>query len=175
VGKARKKVLLVDGYNVLRSGELYAGIRGEDHTSEAFNAARQTLLNDVATFAGRTWDATIVYDGGNNPASDGAVREAAGVHVIFSAAGFEADTVIEDLARRGAAAGAEVLVVTSDANTQWTVLGNNVTRMSAAGFSAEMRHMRHEVAEFNPTSYAKTTLAERLDPATRAALQRLLH
>jgi len=169
-----KKILIVDGYNVLRSGELYAHITAADHTHEAFNIARQTLVTDVATYAGSDYSATIVFDGASNPSSTGEVRDVAGVSVIFSPAGVDADTVIEELARKAAEAGAhEVVVVTSDAATQWTVMRSRVTRLSAAGFCQELRVVHQEVEEHNPALLSKTTLAARLDPATRERLERL--
>ncbi|MDR2106166.1 MAG: NYN domain-containing protein [Coriobacteriales bacterium] len=169
------KLLLVDGYNVLRSSDLYSHLTREmpDHTHDAFNRARQALLGDVATFAGREYEATVVFDGGGNPLSTGEPRDVAGVCVIFSPAGTTADSVIEGLARTAVEQGREVLVVTSDAATQWTVLRKRVTRMSAAGFADEMRRIRQEVTETAEQQVGKTTLAQRLDARTRETLERL--
>ncbi|MDR2587228.1 MAG: NYN domain-containing protein [Coriobacteriales bacterium] len=169
------KTLLVDGYNVLRSTEAYSHLTEEipDHTHDAFNRARQTLVTDVATFAGRDYEATIVFDGGGNPQSTGERREVAGIHVIFSPAGTSADSVIEELARAAVKRGREVLVVTSDAATQWTVLGGRVTRMSAAGFVREMSGVHQGVSEAAEQQASKRTLAQRLDSRTREALERL--
>jgi predicted RNA-binding protein with PIN domain len=170
------KVLLVDGYNVLRSSGYYAHLVQEapDHTHDAFNIARQTLVTDVATFAGREYKATVVFDGAGNVHSSGEGRAVAGVEVIFSPTGVSADTVIEELARKAAEKGKEVLVVTSDAATQWTVFRDKVTRMSAAGFSQEMHGIHQEVVEAHEDQLLpKNTLGERLDSSTRAALERM--
>jgi predicted RNA-binding protein with PIN domain len=169
------KVLLVDGYNVLRSGGGYAHLAAEtpDHTHDAFNLARQALIADVATFAGRDFEATIVFDGGGNPASTGESRTVAGITVIFSPVNTSADSVIEGLARAAAEQGREVLVVTSDAATQWTVLGNRVTRMSAAGFTGEMGGIRQEMGEAAEQQRSRRTLAERLDGDVRETLERM--
>ena len=43
VSKQRKKLLIVDGYNVLRSGSRYREITGPDYTDDAFNTAREIL------------------------------------------------------------------------------------------------------------------------------------
>ena len=67
--------------------------------------------------------ATVVFDGHNNPGSDGRPHTIAGVTVIFSRYGCDADSVIESLSRTAREAGDDVVVVTSDAQTQWTVLG----------------------------------------------------
>ncbi|MDR1015623.1 MAG: NYN domain-containing protein [Coriobacteriales bacterium] len=169
------RLLLVDGYNVLRSGSAYAHLTEgvPDHTHDAFNVARQALVTDVATFAGREYEATVVFDGGGNPHSTGEARKVAGIQVVFSSAGVSADSVIEELARAAAGQGREVLVVTSDAATQWTVLGRKVTRMSAAGFAEEMQGIRRDIEEAVCEQAGKRTLAGRLDEDVRAALERM--
>ncbi|MDR3315783.1 MAG: NYN domain-containing protein [Coriobacteriales bacterium] len=170
-----KRALIVDGYNVLRSGAYYAHLLegAPDHTHDPFNLARQTLVSDVATFAGSDYEATLVFDGAGNPSSTGASRGVAGVEVIFSPAGVSADTVIEARAREAAEQGREVLVITSDAATQWTVLGRRVTRMSAAGFCEEMHGIHQEVLEVAERPKPKNTLGGRLDGVTREALERM--
>ena len=49
MAKQRKKLLIVDGYNVLRSGSRYRWQprADEDYTDDFFNAARDRLINDV--------------------------------------------------------------------------------------------------------------------------------
>ena len=164
------KILIVDGYNVLRSSGLYAGM-GEDFSAGALNEARDKLITDAGAFAGREYDPIVVFDGGGNPSSKGTPSKVGPVTVIFSPAGHTADTVIEKLSVEHKEAGHEVLVVTSDAATQWTVLRTGVTRMSAQGFADEVRGVRASVARHNPSPKVKNTLAERLDPQVRAALE----
>jgi predicted RNA-binding protein with PIN domain len=93
--------------------------------------------------------------------------------VVFSPAGTSADSVIEGLARAAVERGKDVLVVTSDAATQWTVLGSKVSRMSSAGFSDEMQRVRQEAAEAIDGQANKRTLAERIDERTRTQLERI--
>lgn len=167
------KVLIVDGFNVLRSGERYAHLLGDEHSLDVLNTAREALLTDVATFAARTYAATVVFDGGGNPQSNGEAQDFAGVDMIFSPAGTSADSVIEELALQAVARGDEVLVVTSDAQTQWTVLRDRVTRMSAAGFCAEIGAVYADIAESSEAeTQIKNTLGERLSGETRETLQR---
>ncbi|MCL1847610.1 MAG: NYN domain-containing protein [Coriobacteriia bacterium] len=169
------KTLLVDGYNVLRSSGYYAHLTEvtPDHTHDAFNLAREALIADVATFAGREFETTLVFDGAGNPGSTGEPLSVAGIDVIFSSAGVSADSVIEELAVKAVALGREVLVVTSDASLQWTVLRGKVTRMSAVGFCEEMQGVRREVEEAAEREASKRTLGERLDNRTREALERI--
>lgn len=166
------KALIVDGFNVLRSGERYAHLLGDEHSLDALNAAREALLTDVATFAQGAYEATVVFDAAGNPLSNGEMQDFAGVGVIFSPAGVSADSVIEELARQAVKRGDEVVVVTSDAQTQWTVLRDKVTRMSAAGFCAEIGTIQAGITENRIESQVKTTLGERLDDKTREVLQR---
>ena len=53
MAKQRKKLLIVDGYNVLRSGSRYRWQprADEDYTDDFFNAARDRLINDVVNYA----------------------------------------------------------------------------------------------------------------------------
>ena len=69
--RQRKKLLIVDGYNVLRSGSRYQRIDDPDYTDDWFNTARDALVNDVINFAGREWRAIVVFDGGGNAFSAG--------------------------------------------------------------------------------------------------------
>ena len=135
----RHRILIVDGYNVLRSGSRYQRIASPDYADDAFNCARETLVNDVVNFAGREYQATIVFDGGGNAFSTGEIQRVGGVRIMFSPAGHTADKVIEKLAREARERGAKTLVVTSDAAIQDAVFGFGVDRMSANGFSPRRR------------------------------------
>lgn len=169
----RKRILIVDGYNVLRSGSRYKRIvaPGPDWDHDAFNKARETLINDVVHFAGREYRATVVFDGGGNTESTGEAETVGGVRIIFSPAGSSADKVIEKLAFEGRENGYEVLVVTSDATIQDTVFGLGVDRMSADGFSIEIDRYFDEVRlDESPKIASKRTVAERIDSETVAKL-----
>lgn len=68
MAKQRKRLLIVDGYNVLRSGSRYRWQprADEDYTDDFFNTARERLINDVANYAGRDMGAIIVFDAADN-------------------------------------------------------------------------------------------------------------
>ena len=152
MAKQRKKILIVDGYNVLRSGSRYRNAPDEDYTDDTFNAAREMLINDVVNYAGGDYKAVIV----------------------FSPAGQSADKVIEKLAHDARERQVETLVVTSDATIQDTTFGFGVDRMSADGFSREVG-MYYEEARLDETPKVaqKNTVASRIDPATLARLKAL--
>ena len=117
MAKQRKRLLIVDGYNVLRSGSRYRWQprADEDYTDDFFNTARERLINDVANYAGRDMGAIIVFDAADNELSEGSRTKIGGVQVIFSPAGQSADKVIEKLAYDAGKRGVETMVVTSDA------------------------------------------------------------
>ena len=174
MAQRRKRMLIVDGYNVLRSGSRYRAITSPDYTDDSFNTARERLVNDVIDFAGRTYEAYIVYDGAGNAYSEGQPERIGRVKIIFSPAGTSADKVIEKLAHEGRVRNMEVLVVTSDATIQDTVFGGGVDRMSANGFSREMEMLKEETRlDDAPVVSKKMTLGERIDADTLAKLKAL--
>ena len=171
---SRPKLLIVDGYNVLRSGSRYREITGPDYTDDAFNTARERLINDVVNYAGRDWRAIIVFDGGRNEFSTGEAESVGGVRIMFSPSGQSADKVIEKLAHDARERQVETLVVTSDATIQDTVFGFGVDRMSANGFSLEVdRYYDNARLDETPKVAEKNTVASRIDPSTLAKLKAL--
>ena len=172
----RNKLLIVDGYNVLRSGSRYRALRDQaDYTDDSFNIAREALINDVIAYMGRDYeDGVIVFDGGNNEFSEGKEQKVGCVRVVFSPAGVTADHVIEKLAHDARVRGQEVMVVTSDATIQDTVFGGGVDRMSSDGFSLEAEQLDDETRQDNrPRVAHKRTVADRIDAGTLAKLQAL--
>jgi len=166
----RRPILIVDGYNVIRSTPPYRDLAEDD-----LDAARAALVSDVGAYAHRTFDATVVFDGGGNRHSTGQPHEAAGVTVVFSPFGTEADTVIESLARKAREREEHVEVVTSDAQTQWAVLGGTVTRRSATEFSDELRTAEAEWREANPSGRRRSTVSDCIDADVRDVLSRWAH
>ena len=172
--KSKKKLLIVDGYNVIRVGNFYQESRQRmpDFSDDAFNAAREALINDVALFAGHEYRPLIVFDAAENSYSNGQSTNVGGIEVIYSPAGESADSLIERRAKQAAQSGWQVLVVTSDAATQWTVMGTNVTRMSAAEFFREMQLIHDETSLPTRLIAEKNTLGDRLSADVLAELRR---
>jgi len=161
------RALIVDGYNVIRQTPPYSLLAEDD-----LDAARAALVSDVSAFAHGEWRATVVFDGHNNRASDGSSHQVAGVTVIFSRFGVDADTVIESLARAARERGDQTTVVTSDAATQWAVLGGSVARMSSAEFSGELRDGSREWTDHAPAGTSVGRLEDRIDADTKLRLWR---
>jgi uncharacterized protein len=156
------RTLIVDGYNVIHCTEAYALLADHD-----LDAARAALVSDVAAYAHGDWSATVVFDGHSNPASEGLAHHISGVTVVFSRFGVDADSVIENLAR-----GDESVVVTSDAQTQWAVVGGSVSRMSSAEFSGELRDGGREWTEHAPSGSRSGRLEDRIAEEAREQLWR---
>lgn len=162
-----KRILIVDGYNVIRSTIPYRDIAERVD----METARNTLMNDVASYAHGTWRATVVFDGGRNAESTGDPHDYAGVTLIFSPYGVSADSVIETLARTAREAGDIVEVVTSDAQTQWAVMGASVSRRSSGEFAAELRDAEGDRRTgFQATG--RVPIEDRIDEDVRRVLER---
>ncbi|MDP2232849.1 MAG: NYN domain-containing protein [Actinomycetota bacterium] len=161
------RALIIDGYNVIHSVSRYAATAEED-----LDAARARLVSDVAAFAQGEYRAYVVFDGGSNPASDGAPHHISGVVVMFSPFGTEADSVIEALAARCRENGSETVVVTSDQTTQWTVFGGSVSRMSSVQFASALEAGAQEWRDANPSGSPRGRLEDRVDASVREVLAR---
>lgn len=176
MASSRSKFLIVDGYNVLRSGYRYVHLReNPDYTDDVLNKSREALIDDVIAYMGRDYaDGVIVFDAGGNDFDSGKEQRVGCVRVVFSPAGTSADHVIEKLAHDARQRGWEVMVVTSDATVQDTVFGGGVDRMSSNGFSQEVERLREEIAhDEQPKPARKATVADRIDADTLAKLKAL--
>ncbi len=159
--------LIIDGYNLIFSDTRYASLAKDD-----LDGARARLVEDVGSYCRGEARVTVVFDGGGNPASDGAPHHIAGVTVLFSRAGETADAVIEALAQRARERGERALVVTSDAETQWVVMGGGVTRVSSAEFIGRLRSGVRDWESDVPAAKRKGIVQDRIAPDVREALSR---
>lgn len=132
-GRVKGEHVIVDGYNVLFSHPGYAAQARED-----LEAGRARLVADLAGYAEGGPSTIVVFDGANNPLSDGSPHRIGCLTVIFSPAGVSADTTIEALARRYRERGERALVVTSDNATRDTVAAGTVAVISSDQFATEL-------------------------------------
>lgn len=172
--RKRKKLLIVDGYNVLRSGSRYSRIALPDYTDDYYNVARERLMNDVIDYAGRAREAVIVYDAGERRGVSSETQKLGNVRIMFSQRGASADRLIEKLAHDARERGVETLVVTSDATIQDTVFGGGIDRMSAEGFCRELGAMEEARQEADhPEVSRKNTVEDRIPLEVAAKLKAL--
>ncbi|MDO8879344.1 MAG: NYN domain-containing protein [Coriobacteriia bacterium] len=158
--------LIIDGYNVLHAHPRYAALAASD-----FDSAREHLVADLAGLAQGGPRVVVVFDGGANPASDGAPHHIGALAVVFSAAGTDADTVIEALAARSRERGERAVVVTSDSATRQVVRTGSVSVLSAENFIADLESSTDEVRRL-ARAPGRVALGQRIDPEVGAALSR---
>lgn len=161
--------LIIDGYNVIRQTNPYLSLAERDD----FELACEALISDVASYVDPQRKVTVVFDGTGNPFSTGEPKRIAGVTVIYSAYGVVADSVIEKIARTERERGVEVEVVTSDAQLQWTVMGQTVTRTSSREFAEQLHTGHDEFKEASAVSHKKVTLAQRISPQAAEMLRKI--
>ncbi|MDP9858730.1 putative RNA-binding protein with PIN domain [Olsenella profusa DSM 13989] len=169
------ELLVVDGYNVIHKSPRYTVLMDETDPGDPFERSRERLVADVATYAQGRYEATIVFDAAGNVSPDRPNLSRAGVRIIFSQAGESADTVIERLVTSARLVPRAVTVVTSDNTIRATVGGVPVTRVSSDVLVTDVKQLSHEMErERVERTHQHLTLEDRLDPATRARLDRML-
>jgi len=119
-------LLLIDGYNLARSGALALA---EDPRSEA---GRQELCRLLAGYAaGRGFRLTVVFDGRGAGRPERSRTAFKGGTALFSSASESADDVIREMARN---APAGTVVVTSDRGLAGTLPSRAVTAITCGEF-----------------------------------------
>ena len=138
----RRKIIIIDGYNVLRTGDRYAKLAGQapnfkDWTDEIWNAAREALLNDVLQIIEKTDQAFIIYDAAKRIAHEEESLETKikNVEIIFTGKDETADARIQKLSHTFREKGMEVQIVSSDLGIQDATMHTGVTRTSSREFS----------------------------------------
>lgn len=189
--RAKRPLLVVDGYNVIGATTRYqslidehagagaladvASLSRDPYGHDPYETARSTLINDVATYAQGRYEAVVVFDAAGNLSDDRPAFAPGGVRMVFSATGESADTVIERQVVRAREQGREVLLVTSDNTIRATVGGIPVTTVSSQLLARDMQATNEEVREArDDRSHMRMTVEDRLDPASREKLWKLL-
>ena len=164
--RGKKELLVVDGYNVIHADPRYERLifdRSDDpYSRDVYDAARTSLIADVAAFAQGRYEPVIVFDGAGNVNPDRPNLPQAGVRIEFSPTGVSADTVIQRLCTDAREHGRACSVVTSDGTIQATVMGKGVTRISARMFAGEVKQVDADVAEAEAAPDIKLTLGSRI-------------
>ena len=129
----KKKVLIVDGYNVIFAWEDLRELSEND-----IEAARNRLAHLLANYSAFTGaETTLVFDGYRVPGNRGEQYDLDGVHVVFTKERETGDLFIEKMIQ-GLGRNTEARVVTSDGIIQLSALRKGVLRMSSAEFEHEM-------------------------------------
>lgn len=159
--------LIVDGYNVLHAHPVYAQQARDD-----WDGARARLVADLAGYAQGGPRTIVVFDGGGNPASNGAPHHLGSLTVIFSSAGTSADTVIEALALRYRRRLEPVVVITSDLATRDTVRSGSVSVLSSSEFVEDLKVESEARLEAGAVGGSRMPVSRRIAPEVSAVLAR---
>lgn len=122
--------LIVDGYNLARSGALFLQ---EDPAGPEGREELCALLSGYAR--GKGFRLTVVFDGRGAEGSHRSRQSFKGGTAVFSSRAESADDVIRDLSR-GAPAG--TIVVTSDRGLGGTLRGREATVVSCEEFAGRL-------------------------------------
>lgn len=170
----KKRILIVDGYNVL--GAWRSGMGSME--SARMDAARDELTDMLRDYAGYAGQAVIlVYDAWLSDRKTRTEETSGPLTVVFTRKGETADQYIErltdSLAHDISLDKCEVRVATSDSVEQTVILGRGATRLSARELLAEIehtrstgrRHMREQAEK------GRSTVMERMNEETRRKLE----
>lgn len=168
----RKKILIVDGYNVIN-------VRKPVRESLALEDARNRLTERLHDYAGWSGQRVIVvYDAWLSTRTSRSVEERGDLQVVFTMKGETADNYIErlcdDLQEDISMRRVEVRVATSDLVEQTIAFGRGAVRVSSRELLLEMDSA--QTARGPQTGTAGTrhmTLMDRLSPEMREKLERL--
>lgn len=163
-----KKLLIVDGYNLIYEADRYKKWREEN-----LELARVKLIEDLATLkTASDYDIILVFDAAKTNAKGRNHAEILGIDVWFTRAGETADQMIERLAVKGGYDG-DIVVATSDYLQQRIVFKSGALRKSARELAAELDFTEKELRTLSKKS-GRFRLEDRLDSALRRALERII-
>ena len=175
-GSAPRRVLIVDGYNVINARR----DMGPGMSSGSLADARDRLLSELMDYAGYSGQQIIlVFDAWMSDRQQRTEEQHGAVTVVYTQKGEIADRYIERLCdsladdidlRR-----VEVRVASSDALEQTIILGRGASRMSARELMLEMGRLRQDgirrVLE-QPVS-RRNPIADHLRPEVREKLDQM--
>ncbi len=143
IREARKKCILVDGYNVIFAWEDLKKQAGED-----LDAARRQLCDALSDYAGFTGTrVVVVFDGYRRAGSLGEKEERHGIQVAYTREGETADRYLESLAAE-IGKNESVWVASSDALVQLSAFRSGVLRMSARELGEEVTRVREQMRKY---------------------------
>ena len=170
-GRPPRRVLIVDGYNVINAGPEFSGGTLADNRDRLLNA-----LMDYAGYSGQR--VILVFDAWMSDRLMRTEEQHGAVTVVYTQKGEIADRYIErlcdDLAADIDLRRLEVRVASSDALEQTIVLGRGASRMSARELMFEMQQLRAQgIARAEVRASRRNPIGERLPEDVRKKLDAL--
>ena len=175
MGRVRRRLLIVDGYNVMNAWK--GAMKGKD--GEAIADARDKLIARLEDYAGYSGQKIIVvFDAWQSDRKKRTVENTGALEVVFTQHGETADHYIERLcdeySREVEMDRLEIRVATSDSVEQTVVLGRGAVRMSAREMLYEIDAVRREGhGEHEVRKHRKATVMDQLPEEIRAKLEAL--
>ena len=172
MNRAPKRVLVVDGYNVINA-------RGRVAGAEALAEARDDLLLRLQDYAGYSGQhIVLVFDAWMSDRTARTVERNAPVDVVFTQKGETADHYIERFCDEHAAdveyRRIELRVATSDLLEQTIIMGRGASRISSRELLMEMEQVRKGgAAKAAQTVSKRSRVEDRIPPETLAKLREM--
>ena len=168
---AKRRLLVVDGYNVL-------GAWPDATLNRTVAEARDYLIDRLHDYAGYSGQRVVlVFDAWQSDRIKRSIEQRGPLEVVFTRRGETADHYIERLCDLYAAtidAGRlEVRVATSDAVEQTVVLARGATRLPSRELISEIERMRIPPAIVRRETTRKSTVLEHLPEDVRQKLERM--
>lgn len=169
-----KRLLIVDGYNLINLRDPYRQVKEEDD----LEASRVRLIEDLAAYATLSdLEIIVVFDAAEAGSRHRNKAKILGIEVWFTRGGESADTVIErltyDLSQER-----EIVVATSDYAQQKAVSRPGVSIKSVRQLSEEMFHAMNEAKksfqDSNRPGGRRVRLEDRIDAAIKATLDKMI-
>lgn len=144
VAKMKRRVLIVDGYNMIA----YWQETKHFFKTNQLEEARDLLLKKLSHYAGfEELEIICVFDAQYVPGVR-QVYDHYQLQVVFTEEGETADAYIERLAGQFNRLTTRVSVATSDLNEQWLIFSQGALRVSARELEKDVNQLKKDVASF---------------------------
>lgn len=144
-----KKILIVDGYNVINAWNSL-----KKKSEEDLQVARETLVSYIQEYSKiKGYKAYIVFDAYNVKGCDEKIEDYHGVTVVFTRENQTADSYIEKFIS-GLSKYDEVAVATSDYAEQQIALGKGCSRIPSRELIYDLKKFKDDIRK-NNKEYAK--------------------
>ncbi|MGI6510246.1 MAG: NYN domain-containing protein [Erysipelotrichaceae bacterium] len=134
-------LLLVDGYNLMHSYR-------DNSAAWHFDAARDRVINDVASYAGyKNFKTIVVFDAYKTDEVAARKIKSDTVDIVYTKANQTADSYIEKMVHENRNK-YDIIVVSSDFAVQNMVLGDGAIRKSSREFMLELKHLNEKAKQY---------------------------
>lgn len=153
-----RKILIVDGYNVINAWYNLKKLSKDD-----LESAREKLVGYILEYSKiKGYESYVVFDAYNVKGTDEKIEKNHGVTVVFTKENQTADSYIEKFIS-GLSRYDEIAVATSDYAEQQIVLGKGGTRISARELIQDLNNSKEEIRSKSKDQVKKYNTMNRLE------------